>query len=435
MSSVEQIAIEMSLKGAEQVANGLKAVREQIKKLKIKEASGQFQGWAMSIMFAGMAMQKFFMDIMKKGVSSFQDIMHSVSGTTTSFDMLQGSMAFLQYTIGAALEPFVEYLIPIIDGIANWVSENEELAGWIAIIGFGLGTLLQIIGSSTLAIVNGIIPAIKLLGIAAGGFGTTLTAAFGSILIPLLVVGAAVVLIIAMWKSNIGDFQNFIKSTFGVLWETIKAVFVHIWNIIKDVFGIIVALFKGDFDKVEELAKNLLINLAALFLKGIMGLASIIVNVLVFAWNLVVDIVFKIITGLIAWVANKWIDLVTWLIDLARPLAEKLGLGGFIDKATSGLEKMRTVIDGVKDGATELADSLHAGFITGEDMKKMFGAVDSTLGLAAEVKTQAPTSASEIPTTVNNNITIEGNADQTTIDKLLFSLNSAACSPQSVQSR
>jgi hypothetical protein len=118
----------------------------------LKGVTVPFAGYAMSIMFFGMALQKTFSAVTKFGTKAFQDIQHSVIGTVTQTDMLEGSMKFLGYTIGQALEPMVSYLIPIIDNISDWVDKNPELTSGIVGIGIALGAIFAIGGSGILAL-------------------------------------------------------------------------------------------------------------------------------------------------------------------------------------------------------------------------------------------------------------------------------------------
>mgnify|MGYP007100052735 CR=1 FL=1 len=85
-----------------------------------------FQGWAMSIMFAGMALERTFKGIAKFGIQSFDDVAHSTEGMTTANDQLNGSMKYLGFVIGDALQPVIEYMIPIVEAIGEWVDVNPE---------------------------------------------------------------------------------------------------------------------------------------------------------------------------------------------------------------------------------------------------------------------------------------------------------------------
>jgi hypothetical protein len=111
-----------------------------------------FAGYALSIMFAGMAIQRTFKQITDAGTKTFQEISHSVYGTVTNTDLLEGSMKYLSFTIGAALEPLIGFLIPIVDAVSDWVDQNPELTAGIVAIGTALGALMMVGGGLKLAL-------------------------------------------------------------------------------------------------------------------------------------------------------------------------------------------------------------------------------------------------------------------------------------------
>ncbi len=116
-----------------------------------KPQMNKFKGWAMSIMFAGMALQRMSTQLYQFGTKAFNEIKHSVEGTVTASDRLDGSMKYLGYTIGEAIEPVAEMLIPIIDGISEWASENEGVVSSLTVAAGILGTLAMAGGSIALA--------------------------------------------------------------------------------------------------------------------------------------------------------------------------------------------------------------------------------------------------------------------------------------------
>jgi len=118
----------------------------------LKRNRVQFAGWALSIMFFGMALQRVFGQVWKSGTKTFQDVMHSVEGTTTQFDMLNGSMKYLGFSVGEALEPLAAILIPIVDEITDWVRANPEITRGIIAWGIALGTIFTVGGAGVLAI-------------------------------------------------------------------------------------------------------------------------------------------------------------------------------------------------------------------------------------------------------------------------------------------
>lgn len=134
------------------IARQQKVIREETDKLNKSLGNRAFAGYAMSIMFAGMALQRLSMSLYKWGTKAFQEINHSVEGTVTNTDLLEGSMKYLGFTIGQSLEPMIGWLVPIIEKLSEWVEANPEIAEGITSWGIGLGTLFMVGGSGALAI-------------------------------------------------------------------------------------------------------------------------------------------------------------------------------------------------------------------------------------------------------------------------------------------
>ena len=62
------------------------ATTKAIRKVKneIADSRTPFAGWALSILFAGMALQRFSTQLIQFGTKAYNDIAHSVEGTTTA---------------------------------------------------------------------------------------------------------------------------------------------------------------------------------------------------------------------------------------------------------------------------------------------------------------------------------------------------------------
>lgn len=142
----------------------------------------QFPGWALSIMFFGMAMQRVFTSLWKTGSKTFNEVMHSVEGTSTGFDKLEGSMKYLGFTIGSALEPLAGLFIPFIDGIRELIDENEDLFRIITLVSGILGSTFMVGGMVYLGL-NGIIDLFGKIGIEASALKSTIARGFGVIAI------------------------------------------------------------------------------------------------------------------------------------------------------------------------------------------------------------------------------------------------------------
>jgi len=118
----------------------------------VKMNKKEFSGWALSLMFAGMALKGIFDTIWKSSTKTFNEVMHSVEGTVTGFDMMQGAMAYVGYAAGAAFEPIADFLTPIIWAVADWISENEKLFAGLTLTSGILGTMFMVGGMVALAV-------------------------------------------------------------------------------------------------------------------------------------------------------------------------------------------------------------------------------------------------------------------------------------------
>ena len=118
----------------------------------------------MAFLFFGMAVQRVLTSIWRSSTKVFQDAMHSVDGTVTGFDQLNGSASYLGFVIGQALEPIATWLAPIIMKFADWVSENEGLARTVFTVGAALAFVLVVGGQLGLTFI-GIASLVNALGI------------------------------------------------------------------------------------------------------------------------------------------------------------------------------------------------------------------------------------------------------------------------------
>ncbi len=335
----------------------------------------KFQGWAMSIMFFGMAMKKIFDDIWKRSVKVFNDVKHSTEGTVTAFDILKGSLTYIGFLIGQALEPFMEYLIPIVEKVREWIEEHPKLAGWITIIGTLLGTLLLVFGALTLAIVNGFIPAIGLIG---KGFEWAAASALTTFGVPLLAVIGAIVLaiisLVILWKSDFGSIKKFFIETFKTLWLTVKTVFQTIWDIIKYTLKAIVAIFKGDWELAGKYILVAIIKAVGGIVKILMGLQAVFFNIQIFVINLVKDLLFKIILGFILtfieMVIKSFIDMIQGIVKLFK--LDKLP---WFNNFINNLDTIKDKMGGLSDVGKNMADKLTISYVTADSVKKGMGSV------------------------------------------------------------
>ena len=290
----------------------------------------EFQGWAMSIMFFGMALKRTFDMIWKSSTKTFNDVMSSVEGNVTSFQMLEGALKYLGFTAGAALEPIAMFLIPIIDKLSQWITENEKLFATI-VIGAGiLGTFFTILGSGVLAAAG----FIQAWGLIAGAFSSSgvvigaTTVAFGTIATVLGVVTAAIIVAIALWQTNFGGFRDTIENIWASLVTNLGTIFSGIGNIFSGVWNLITGIFEGNYTKIQ---------------KGFMQVGLGIVKILLGAFRLIQDISLNLINLVIM----TAIDIITLPMKLAiDALADVMD---FLGLSTKGIDKVRSALNAMRD--------------------------------------------------------------------------------------
>lgn len=145
------------INGQKLFKNAIAKTNHEFDKMKkgLKASKPEFQSWAMSIMFAGMALQRMSISLITWGTKAYDEVSHSVIGTITETDRLNGAMLYLGYTIGEALSPIVALITPIVMWIANLANEWKKTTAFVIIFGLVVGTIALLFGALTLAI-NGV---------------------------------------------------------------------------------------------------------------------------------------------------------------------------------------------------------------------------------------------------------------------------------------
>jgi hypothetical protein len=339
-----------------------KRIQEAIRRTNKEVAASkmQFQGWALSIMFAGMAIKNAMMQIWSSSQKTFQEVMHSTEGTVTGFDMLDGSMKYLGFTVGQALEPIAMWLAPIIQDVAEWVSQNEELVQKLFVVGAALGFVLTAWGSITLAI-SGLTEAFGLLGIT----GESIGAIFGGMSLGASL-GIFAALLIA-WKLDLGKIKDFVSSTFDVISVVISESLDSIKQVFSGAWDIIAGIFTGDTSRVKEGLKKLLDGLVDLAIISLANIVALFLNSLFFIYNLMVDIT-KAILLLITGVIKDFVKLMIDGINKARGL---VGLGPIKTTAAD----IDAAFFPVENSFKKTGEDLKIPYITGDMMKEFISGV------------------------------------------------------------
>lgn len=271
---------------AAQVARKQQEFATQTDKLNVSLGKIPFAGYALSVMFFGQAVQQVMTQIWRSSTKTFQDIMHSVEGTVTGFDILNGEITYLGFVVGDALEPIASFLTPIVESISNWVVQNEELARVFFIIASVLGTVVALGGFLKLAF-DGFAGAL--------GVVTPLITGLKAALAGIGPVGWLIVAVIAAiaiaWKTNLGDIHGYIKAFWDNLVVVVKSLFKNLWNIFGGFIEFIEGIFTGDFEKVMSGLITIVQNVLAAVVKAFVYAFIAIYNFIAFMINSAVDII------------------------------------------------------------------------------------------------------------------------------------------------
>lgn len=194
----------------------------------------QFQAWALSVLFFGMAIQRTFSRIAKTSVQAFTKIMDASDLTSGNIARLSAWWEFLKFSIGSAINtalgPLLPAIISIISAVVDWIQRNPELTA--GIIGFmiALGALLLVVGTLVLGF-TGLAAAISFL-----------TSPIGLIILGIL---ALVALFVLLWTQS-ETFRNIVTGVFnaiaavvGFLWTIFKFNFTLMWTIIQIIIEIV----------------------------------------------------------------------------------------------------------------------------------------------------------------------------------------------------
>jgi len=321
------------------------AFGKQLKKTEIDmkgivKSSKRFNMSLLSIMFAGMALQRLGKQMLRSLTTTFQKANEDTEGLGKATWHLQAAWEFFKYSMVEALtqSPLFQMLVQWLLQIVMWLNKLPASAKAFILIGivilFVIGTLMLLIGQIGL-----FIGGLAQMGI----IGTTTATSLASIF---MWVGIVLVVIIALWMTNLGNFQEFVKSTLGIIWITFKNVFGHLWKMVKAVFGFIKAIFKGDFDEAQRYFVMFVKNLIALFAKLGVGITAIFNNVGEFLRNVLIDALQFALNGAI-FLINKLIRQINRIPGVKIPLIPAVDLSGFKHAYTT-MEDVKAKFEGIE---------------------------------------------------------------------------------------
>lgn len=250
---------------------------------------------------------------MDYGIQTADENMNGLNDTMSKVNsdpMVKLKQAFSD--IETALYPLFEAISNIISKIAEWVSENPELAGTIVAIISVLGILMGLFAA--------IMPMIVTLTSLAGALGIGI----GAISAPVLIVIGVIVALIAI---GVLLYKN---------WDEIKAKCSEIWGSIKDLFSETWAKIKETFLNTLENIKSYIKEKFTNIKESISGKMKEVKETISNIWNNVMDF-FRNIN----------------LFDIGRNIIQGL-INGIKNMASKVVDSVKDVVNGAIKGVKKL---------------------------------------------------------------------------------
>ena len=161
------------------------------------------------------------------------------------FQRLQLQLSETKETIGAALLPIIEKILPVLTRMGNWASENTGvfLAVGAAIAGIAAAVLL----------INGAISAWTAITTAATAVQTAFNAVLAMNPVTLVVIGiVALIAALVIAYQKFEGFRNIVDSVFGFIKKAVTGSI----DVIKGYFSTLLGFYKSIFNGVATLWNN-----------------------------------------------------------------------------------------------------------------------------------------------------------------------------------
>lgn len=200
---------------------------------------------------------------------TFQNQASKQANTTSGkFKSMSIALSETKESIGAALLPILEKLLPKLQSLGNFVRENT---GLIVTIGAVIGTL-----AAAILVVNGALAVYNAIQAVTAVLNTTLTASFSALWVAtgaVLILGIIAALVALQAKFDIfGKLIDGIKIAFRVWWDYVQFVFngfaaigTRVFNTVRTVVRAWVDVVKGYIDVVYGAFKTVFNGVASLW--------------------------------------------------------------------------------------------------------------------------------------------------------------------------
>lgn len=225
----------------------------------------------LSIMFAGMALDRVFGSIVR---SQFE---------------LYGVSSLLSEAWTITMIPVMEQIAPklyeLVDGFMNLSPEMQKIVGYSVLTGAGLGKIFEFIGQIVLAIGG-----FKLLAPEAfAAFASSL----GAISIVLVTIIALVIGFYTAFRDNFLGMQHFVKAFV----DAVKQHFYGLFEILKGILDIIVGVFTLNFEKIWKGVKEIFTGIWDFIVGGFKAAFNLVMIIIIGVLNTlreIINLAFKV---------------------------------------------------------------------------------------------------------------------------------------------
>ena len=257
-------------------------------------------------------------------------------------------MGELKESIGAAVAPLAEKLLPKFVAFAGWIQKNQKLVVTLGAIIAGVAAAIILVNTA------------MTIWTATTKAFTAIQAAFNAVMAlnPIFLIVAAVVAIIAvlvLLQKEFGLFDGvirFVGDSFAAVWGAIKTVF----DWVTDNWKLLLAVITGPF--------GLAIAFVVTFKDQIIGFIRGIIDWVTNNWKLILAVItgpFGLAFAAILYFKDSVIGVFNGLRDLASKIFDGIGgaFKGVINAVISALEKglnfaikgLNTILDGIDKAA------------------------------------------------------------------------------------
>jgi|GEM_PF-3847909 len=265
-------------KGFLKTSEAVSLLQPKIKELdkNLQVSFGRFPGYLLSIMFFGMAIQRYIGGAIKDAVNSFLDLTDYATPLGSKIIELQGTFKLFQAELVTALEPILSSLIDHIIDLLNWFnnlnSDTKKLIGKVLIGAAAFGMLAFFVGTVGLGI-NGLIDGFKVLRVglrSLPGKFTDLAASINPVNLAIVGLIAVIIALYLAWKTNFMGFRDLTFKWKKNFWAWIINTKYGIKNLVisaRESFGVLVAAVKYAFNWIYNLVVDTLSSLIEKFNK------------------------------------------------------------------------------------------------------------------------------------------------------------------------